>query len=281
MVMPTTASGTLVEEEVIRGGDGVLTLLHLAIDGVRIDPGLTVRSGKPKPPQPGPDARLPRFRVRGKNPAPKKGGPVDALIDALVEDFYERRRADPWIGCLGRGTRQVTARLAVGHESARCQFIDNDKTAGRFTHGVQVFGKERHMPTFGGPHGYGLGQIDHPPTDPEIVWHFVKNLKESIRILMEVKGSQALRVLRRSRRDDAWAPTDQREKAVFRREVVRGYNAGREFVWDDAQHDWFIVPSGTNNIEYPSIVLETRTQVIYRGIGQRVTFSTKAYGPGL
>jgi hypothetical protein len=237
--------------EIMRGGDGRLELVSATIDG-RALPRLTATS---------PLARLPEFRVAGRNPAPHAD--VTALIDALVEERYNLQSTLARTTLLSLQAWKTTARRIFAHENGGDNQFEH-RGAGRRRFGAQFYGHEADMPLFGPPHGYGFGQLDSPPTSDDAAWSFLENLRESIRRIMVDKAQDAFALISAH----LPAPIDQRIRAVYQREIVRRYNGGREFQWNGSA--WEIGPSigrwadsgdhskGANpRLEYPNRVLGT------------------------
>jgi hypothetical protein len=263
-------------QAVIRGGDGRLALTKLSIDGAPVDVGVVFP--RPKTPAPAdahnprpaaPDAPfgyVPRFRVRGLNPTPAA---LDTIVDAVVEHVFRSHAAtSAWLDFLPLTLWQQTARLLLSHESGKQQFAKHS-FVGVQRFGANVwYGKEKNMPVFGPPHGYGLGQID-PPGNPEQVWSFLENLREAAKRFMVDKGHLAMTTLGGHGQFAQLHPVlSRRSKAVFHRQCVRLYNGGTEFRWDAAHSDWVIHPSVLTepNIYYPDNVLQGQL------VGSRVPY---------
>src|SRR5829696_7396288 len=212
--------------EIMRGGDGVLTLGSVAIAGEPIDAGL-IPAGAGVTPPPAPLIELPRFRARGPNPPP----PHDALINALVEDYFNRNTAAARIALLPLAVWQDTIRRILRHEAGRQfeDFVIHPRHTLRFPRriGNQIqrwrYGLELDMPIFGPPHGYGYGQHDNPPVSNDGAWSFFENLKESVRRVMEDKATGAYNQIRAGGAPNA-PVQNRRTQAVYRREIVRQYN---------------------------------------------------------
>lgn len=273
-------------DEIIRGGDGLLKLESFAINSTRIDRGVVPSgSGTVVPLSSSPDAELPKFRVRGLNPPSS----ANAVINALVEDYYNSHNSLSRISLLSLACWQETVRRILAHEAGR-QFERRGTSRRRF--GGRRYGHEQDMPLFGAPHGYGYGQHDNPPVSDDGAWSFFENIKESVRRIMEDKAGSAYRHIS----SHIPSPINQRIRAVYQRETVRRYNGGREFNWISS--DWKISPSlrqwrdssdhskGPNpRLPYPNNTLGTSI-VYYTGSGASTTFSwpiaftASHYGPG-
>jgi hypothetical protein len=285
--------------EAIRGGDGVLLLRSVDVDGHPIDRGLVPDAGGVLAAPPPGDAvcRLPWVRVQGTNPAPP--GDVDALINAIVAEYFNAHIAQPAVAMLPLVVWQQTAGLIFDHENGNDrQFFD--QAAGRFRFSGISYGHARGMPLFGPPHGYGFGQLDlvfgRGANDDE-VWSFVENIRTGVRLIMEEKANAARAMMA----PHLPAALDRRTRAVFRREVVRRYNGGREFTWNGA--DWEISPGlnqwannanhadGPNQrLLYPNGVLGTNIQYFVpfpAGNGAAtvfpwpIFFTPADFGPGI
>ena len=270
--------------EVLRGGDGRIAVVAASIGGARIDRGRL--SGGGAPPAAEPDLGLPRFRVAGLNLA----GSSNALVNELVREHHAANAALGRVRMLPLAVWQETIRLIIAHESGR-QF--ENRGAGRRLLDGLFYGHEQDMPFFGGPHGYVWGQLDTPPVTVDGAWSFLENLRETVRQVMEDKGGAAFVFMS----PHLAAATTREERAVFRREVVRRYNGGREFAWSGT--GWHIDPStrkggapadhslGANpRLLYPNNVLGTA--VVYsNGAGAAtafpwpIAFAVADYGPGI
>jgi hypothetical protein len=277
---PNIVDGT---REVMRGGDGTLSLDTLSFDGARVDAGVlaTATTG------PVPDAKLPSFRVRGVNPP----SPANNLIHALVEEYFNTHATVPSVAILTLACWQATARLILAHEAGR-QF--DHRGAGRRRYSSQYFGNEGDMPIFGPPHGYGYGQHDNPRVSDDGAWSFVENIRESVRRIIHDKGSSAYNLIS----THLPATMNQRTRAVYQRELVRRYNGGTEFRWNATTSDWEIFPTvarwannadhtqGANQrLGYPNNVLGTA--IVYSNGAAATTtfpwpiaFTAASYGPG-
>lgn len=221
--------------EIIRGGDGQLRLVSLSIDGVDCAAG-AVPAGQGEP-----MARLPRFRVKGTNPAPHAD--VVALIDRLVSDCYNANAAQARTQVLSLACWQTTARLIFQHENGGdAQFETRPSHVRRPILNGACYGCQLDMPLFGPPHGYGFGQLDfifHRGANEEEVWSFLENLRSAVRLIMEEKAGDAYQHL--SPHFPPLAQQGQLHRAIYQREIVRRYNGGREFSWNGTA--WVISPS--------------------------------------
>lgn len=274
---PSVVDGA--SQEILRGGDGVLELQSVSIDGQRIDGGLVPAAGGQglaRPAAADPDVRLPPFRVRGLNL--QNQNQVTAIINALVLEHFNAHQGEGRIDLLTLACWQETVRRIVVHEAGINQFEQRASTRRVSRFRGTSFGLELDMPIFGPPHGYGLGQHDLPPVTDDGAWSFVENLKGTVRLIMDGKARGAFTTI------SAHMPAlaNQRIRAVYQREIVRRYNGGREFRWNGAA--WEIRPSirqwednadhskGANrNLNYPNAILGTRV-VYFQGAGAATTF---------
>jgi hypothetical protein len=73
------------------------------------------------------------------------------------------------------------------------------------------------------------------------------------------------------------APTDQRWRAAYQREVVRRYNGGHEMAFSAGQ--WRINPVGglPANIQYPNQILATNVNY---AAARPIAFAAADFGPG-
>jgi hypothetical protein len=291
--------------EVMRGGDGVIVLQTLSIDNQRIDGGLIGGDDNTSVPPlaTDPDMHFPRFRVRGLNPGPHPT--VEALINALVEEFFTANAANPRIALLTLNCWQATARLIFQHENGGDRQFAERSSRSRFTQSrsspppalaplLLGYGLEDDMPLFGPPHGYGFGQLDlmgNPPrgANNNEVWSFLENIRSSVRVIMEEKAivafnlfTQGIGVPAATRPAaiaafNALAATDpQRRRAMYQREIVRRYNGGREFQFEGG--NWVIHTTvGQARHNYPNDVLGTTPRVVYPG---PVALTAAQFGPG-
>jgi hypothetical protein len=263
--------------EKIRGGDGLLSLTSVNIDGTAPDAGVLETGAAAT----GAAATLPRFRIPGTNPPHQPHGlspDLTTLVNALVEEYYNAHATVASVNILDLAVWQGTLRPILGHEGAGRHF--DDRGVARRRYAGQYFGHEAMLPLFGPPHGYGTGQLDNPPATDDQVWSHVDNIRGSVALLMGAKASQAYGALSAHFAH----PPARRDKAVFRREVVRQYNGGREFRWNAAAARFEINPSlaqwanpanhaeGPNpRLNYPNNVLGTGV-VYYNGAGAATTF---------
>lgn len=259
-----SSDGTVNGAPFFRGGDGLLSVRSINVNGQPVEPGLVFPRPTPAPP-PAPVAgpaglELPRFRVHGINLTEAQ---VGDMVEVITEQTYRANiAASPWIGFVSLDVWKATARSIIGHETDSHQFADGGLQVGRIRiplnrGGTVLFchGKERDMPTFGAPHGYGVGQLD-PPGNIDRLWDLEANVIESVRRLLIASGSRAVNDLNLG--NNAAALT-RKERAVFHRATVRRYNGGREFIRNAANTDWVIRPSirFEPNIYYPNDVLGT------------------------
>ena len=263
-------------DEVIRGGDGLLEVDDVRLDGTPVDAGVVVGVGTPAPPPAGaPLLALPTFRITGRN-APVAD--AEAVVRAVVADHVDRHQADAHIRPLSRACWQETVLKIFRHESGNRFRQFDDRGAGRRSFSRQsttwYFGHEQEMPLFGPPHGYGIGQLDFFSSPPrgasdEEVWNWVENVRAAALVVLDEKAVAAWAVISQH----VPSPLDRRHRAVFQREVVRRYNGGTEFTWtgtawairppfrwrDNADHSRGPHP----NLLYPNRVLDTSV-VYYR-----------------
>jgi hypothetical protein len=118
--------------------------------------------------------RLPRFRVRGKNPA--SFAQVQAVFDAAVQRYYNAHVGQAWVGVLPLDCWQETVRRILCHESS-AQFDVRAPRTRRQEYFSLYFAHECDMPIFGPPHGYGYGQLDElggRGANDDEVWSFVR-----------------------------------------------------------------------------------------------------------
>lgn len=275
--------------ELVAGGNGSLECSVTAIDLLPVDVGLVLDNAGvlAAPPAADPHARLPTFRVVGRNPDRQD---VLSLVEALVDEYYNAHSTVDRVALLSQACWRTTARLIFDHEARLSQFDYRASHRSANDSNTCYYGNELDMPIFGWPHGYGVGQIDNfvdngatRGVNTGEVWSFVENLRTAVRIIMEVKAQEAYNLVD----DHLPTPVDRRTRAVYQREIVRRYNGGREFRWNG--NDWEISPSqslqGTARLAYPNQVLGTNvaysvTQpngtVTYHW---PVTFAQADYGP--
>ncbi|MES1241728.1 MAG: peptidoglycan-binding protein [Acidobacteriota bacterium] len=285
--------------EILRGGDGMLALDTLRIDGSRIDGGLLAGEDGFTPPSPDdPDFRWPPFRTRGRNPPQAD---VETLINAVVEVFFNANATVPRIALLPLNVWQTTTRLIILHESGKVSFKHFDTAAQRVRFNqarrnlpvlVLGYGLEGGMPIFGAPHGYGFGQLDlvfNRGPNPDEVWSYLENVRTAVRVVMEEKatvafqrftqGPPGLSATVRTAAAAAFAALPlRRRRAMYRREIVRRYNGGRELTFESfsGQQQWVINAQSTQ-IEYPNEVLGTT--INYGNLP--TAFPDSQFGPGI
>jgi len=261
--------------ERVRGGDGLLELTGLrlgresraaeAVHGGRV-PGAAAATVVDAAAGLSP-ARLPRFRVPGVNPTAAQ---VDQLVERLVDRRLPGIRARPEIALLADVCWRETARLIVAWENGHHgQYDPADPARRRWTRRrVDYFvGRERGMPTFGPPHGYGLGQLDNwgaPPVGPnaDMVWDFVAHAEQVLSVIFDDKAAVSFGMLNGLPPGAAATAADRaRFRALHQRETVRRYNGGNEFVLGrGAAARWRIDPPADlepSNVPYPNQVLGT------------------------
>ena len=250
--------------EILRGGDGYLRLEDIKTNGITLNQGLPQTANIPV-------IDLPRFRVKGLNP------PLNDAINLtniLVEDFFNANNGLATINLLPLNVWQDTIRRILAHEADH-QF--EHRGAGRRRYAGTYYGHEQDMPIFGAPHGYGFGQHDNPQVSDDGAWSFLENIKESIRRIMVDKAGSAHRHLTRGTGAAAFNGLNlRRKRAIYRRELVRRYNGGREFRFSGG--NWVIhTSSPADRHNYPNTVL--RTGIVYPPNGGPVNFNTADFGP--
>jgi hypothetical protein len=153
------------------------------------------------------------------------------------------------------------------------------------------------MPLFGAPHGYGTSQLDEPPATPAAAWSIAENIRAAVVLVLDNKARVVLRHLR----DGFPTPTatvanqvavtafaaltQDTQRAMFRREVVRRYNGGSEFTFNGTVFQMTNHNPNLTNRFYPATVLSTRRHVgatttppIYPG---PTNFTAADFGPGI
>jgi hypothetical protein len=264
-----TVDGTATGQPIMRGGNVVLGVATMAIDGIPVAPGVefprpTARGARPaRHPATDPVAMLPLFRIHGLNPPVSD---LDALVDLLVtEVFTNNLAANLHLSFVGLADWKKAARRVVTHETAGKQFATRPPAPNVGAISIPLVtpnrtyahGKERDMPLFGAPHGYGVGQLD-PPDNADQLWSLEAAALECVRRLLIDKGSRAVTVLGREFNTTSAATLTRRSRNVFLRETVRQYNGGTEFRFDASTSDWVVKPSvGNPRIFYPDAVLGT------------------------
>jgi hypothetical protein len=254
--------------EAIRGGDGLLVIDDVWLDGSPVDPG-SPAAGGPAPPAGSPLLRLPPVRVHGQN-AP--AAQVEEVVRALVRQYVAAHAAQAHIAALSPDTWLETVLRILRHESGGQYRQFDERGAGRRPFRRQAgswwFGTENGMPLFGPPHGYGIGQLDlfdspQRGANDEEVWNWVENLRAAVLVVLADKAVSAWALIGQH----VPAPLDRFTRAVFQRETVRQYNGRTEFVWTGA--GWAVQPSmrwlddadhsrGPHpNLTYPNQVLGT------------------------
>lgn len=265
--------------EIIRGGEGILELQNVLLDNTPLDGGLVPGDNDMVSPSPNdPLMRVPRFRVYGKNP------PLPELLEAAdfaVTRQFNLTRTQAHVRFLHvNGWREALRRIVI-HESGQKQFWDRTDIQSRIDrNGVAppFFGRERGLPVFGQPHGYGLGQLDTPrPTDDQ-VWNFVDNLQGMASLLMGGKARDAFSALTSGAGGVAFRALGRhQQRAMLQRETVRRYASGIEFQFENGA--WH-VHTTTTTVPFlfnPNEVLGTRVPynitTIERPDGTRVRVS--------
>lgn len=256
--------------EVMRGGDADLSVTQVTLDGAPINLGRDPQGANFVAPA-STELRLPTLRVCGTTPA---NADVLSLIDALVAEFFNANATVARVTLLPLARWQTTVRRIVTHESgtpALQQF--ETRGAGRRTFGLPAFGHEQHMPLFGAPAGFGLGQLDNPPINNDQMWSYLEGLRQSIRLVMNDKARPAFNLVQ----PHIGAVPAATIAAVYQRAIVRAYNGNTEFRFRNGQFEIF--PTGTDpaRLPYPNHVLGT--SVVYAGFSNPVPFTPADFGP--
>ncbi|HYQ27982.1 MAG TPA: hypothetical protein VER04_12210, partial [Polyangiaceae bacterium] len=250
--------------QVTRGGNVQLSLDSLSIDSAPAPPGVEF----PRPPltattptrhpTSSPLTMLPRFRVFGINPAPAD---VNALVDLQTQTTLAANVATlTHLAFLSVAEWQAVMRNIVNHETAGRQYqIRSGPQAivlgPRGNQRTYSYAREQDMPIFGGPHGYGIGQLD-PPNNAEEIWNFQAAVQTCVNRLLIDKASGARSALNLSGLTRATISVRQRN--MFVREAVRRYNGGTEFRFDATAGDFVIKPRAPQALfTYPNQVLGT------------------------
>ncbi len=255
--------------EIMRGGDGVLAMHSIQVDGVAVDPGLDPDGTAFVAPAADPVVRPPTFRVRGVNPV---AADVPDMVDTVVEEYFTAHATNDEVAMLSLAQWQVTVRNIVRVESIGNHQFDH-RQAGRYGYGGRRYGSERDMPIFGAPAGYGLGQLDSPPVTDDQAWSFIDNLRGSVRLIMRSKARAAHRFMA-ANLPNAPAAID---RAAFRREVVRRYNGNTEVRFRNGT--WELFPTTqTARLGYPNAVLGTT--IVYTTPRVAIPFPQAQFGPG-
>lgn len=240
--------------EIMRGGDGQVSLNSLTIAELDVLP----------PAVNDPVALLPRFRMQGTNPVAN----LDATIDLVVREYYDSHDTVAAVTSLSLATWQYTVRRILNHEARSTQFGFLARHYGIDGDAANYYGLERHMPIFGYPHGYGMGQLDNPAVTDDGAWSFIGNLRGSVALLMGDKANATHNLLSQHPAEtDHW-------RACFQRNVIKQYNSGKnEFTWSGGA--WKISPNQAQTkvvngaevanpeLQYPNHVLADQTDVVY------------------
>lgn len=251
--------------EIMLGGDGKLEVEQLTFAGKAV----ARPSADPTPPSSAPSGSLlalPTFRVKGDSPAKEE---VEKLVDTAVENLRATHPNDGPVQMLSEKVWKKLAHRLVLHESAGEHFSPR---AGRAAYcrpvPFQCHGIQSGMPKFGAPAGYGLAQHD-PPRSVQDMWNFYEHIRLGIEELIVTHyGKEAYKYL--TDLNPSLSSSNRLDKAIFLREMVRGYNGGREFVYEQGQ--WIMrpwtwlrekgkpprkVPLGADSRPYANNVLET------------------------
>ncbi|WP_224372647.1 hypothetical protein [Hyalangium versicolor] len=274
--------------EILRGGDGFLTVAALSIDGQRVARGTsaTVASAQS-------DLQLVPFRVSGDNApanAINANDPMGQMIETVVGETYEKLAATHVARNIDVSGWKLAYRRTVAHESRARQF--NGSTWADFRHWegnmVWSYGQERGMPLHGHPHGYTMAQCDPHPSD-DAMWSYIDAIRAGIKVMfdkalvaksdLEKKANQANAAYQAKVAAGTVTPQDQdpaasldltiaKHREALLRAAVKRYNGGTEFVWGHphgyvapappatpAPMSWVISPSTKN--DYPNMALGT------------------------
>jgi len=257
--------------EIMRGGDGTLNVSGVTIDAQPLVPGLDVTGTTFATPA-NADIDLPTFRVLGDNATRAE---IDALCDVAVNDFFTRNATVASVTLLPLLVWQQMVRAIVAHESINRFAQFENRGAGRRTFGAQVFGHENDMPLFGAPAGYGTAQLDNPPVTDDQAWSFFENVKRATLLVMSIKAIPAFALVS----PHLSTPPTRRQRAVYRRAIVRAYNGGSEFRFQGGDFEIFPTSTSAPRLTYTNLVLGTA--VVYAGVSVAVPFTTADFGAGL
>ncbi|HEV8322220.1 MAG TPA: hypothetical protein VG389_11430 [Myxococcota bacterium] len=251
---------TIGGSEAVRGGDGRLELRALSIDGTPVPGGVLVTGAGGAPPAADPVARLPRFRVRGVNPA---AADVNTLIDHLVRLRIAAGGLPAHTGQLTLAEWQETMRRIAFVESVQLHHYEHRGPINQpVPIGQTTFrsGHDPDMPICGLPHGYGYAQID-PPGGDENVWSYIANLKRGFEVLLTKANGANTRFTTGAGATAFGALPATTRAAMYRRDAVRGYNGGHEFQFEirapDTTKAWWLHPTVSFNPQYTNTVLGT------------------------
>jgi hypothetical protein len=274
--------------EILRGGDGVLTVSQLAVDGQRIDRGVsaTVASATA-------DLQFVPFRVSGDNVAANVNDASDPLaqsIEAVVGEAHTALAATHVARSINVAGWKLAYRRIVNHESGARQFNNATWLDFRNWEGNMVwsYGQEKGMPLHGHPHGYTMGQCDPHPRD-DAMWSYLEAIRAGVGVLfqkavqakvdLEARATQATQAYQDKVTAGTVTPQDQNPNAsidltiakhreALLRQATKRYNGGQEFVWGHphgyappalpavpAPMSWVISPSIKN--DYPNRALGT------------------------
>jgi hypothetical protein len=253
--------------EIMMGGDGKLEVAQVSFAGKPV-----VRpSANPSPPSDtpaGPLLALPTFRVKGDNPAKAE---VGALIDAAIEDVMAAHAQAAPVQMLSTSAWRDLADRLIFRESGGMQFSSGvSRAVFRERTPFQCHGLQSGMPKFGAPAGYGIGQHD-PPRSPQDMWNFYEHIRVGIEELIATRyGKAAYDYLTGLHALNA---TSRLDKAIFVRETVRGYNGGREFMYEGGQ--WKMSPWVTSKGKRVSIP-DKRRPYANNVLGTGVKYATPA-----
>jgi hypothetical protein len=244
-----------------RGGNAQLSLDTLSIDGAPAPPGVEF----PRPPQTAttptrhptssPLAMLPRFRLFGINPPTAD---VNALVDLQTQTTIAANATLTHLAFLSVGEWQAVMRAIVTHETGgrQYQIRSGPQAIVLGPAGAQrtySYAREQDMPIFGGPHGYGIGQLD-PPSNAQEIWNFQAAVQACVNRMLIAKAGGAQSALNLSGLTRATISVRQRN--MFVREAVRRYNGGTEFRFDATAGDFVIKPRAPQaRFTYPNQVL--------------------------
>jgi hypothetical protein len=117
-------------------------------------------------------------------------------------------------------------------------------------HRLAQFGSDG-LPLFGGPHGYGIMQLDNPPVSEDGIWNWRTNVATGLALIaLKQQDANGYPARTRARLHDPQIPDFCMDGTIDPAttqpmcilEGIQRYNGGAYWKWDPVAHVWFASP---------------------------------------